>query len=84
VPTESSSARLSAEVLMMTIPASAIREEVWELIQDQIQAFGGPSRLTPSDLSECHYRAERIRQLGQELDRISSTAILEKRFGSAA
>jgi len=69
---------------MMTAPASAIREEVWELIDDQIEAFERPSRLTPSELSECHCRAERIKQLGQELDRISSTAILEKRFGSAA
>jgi hypothetical protein len=69
---------------MMTTPASAIREEVWELIDDQIQAFGQPSHLTSSELSECHYRAERIKHLGQELDRISSTAILEKRFGRAA
>ena len=70
----------------MTTPASAIRDEVWELIQSQIATFGQPSRLTPSELTECqcHCRAERIKQLGQELDRISSTAILEKRFGSAA
>jgi hypothetical protein len=27
---------------MMTTPASAIREEVWELIDDQIEAFGDP------------------------------------------
>jgi len=69
---------------MMTTPASAIKEEVWELIDDQIEAFGRPTRLTPSELTECHYRAERIKQLGQELDRISSAAILEKRFGRAA
>jgi hypothetical protein len=69
---------------MMTTPASAIRDEVWELIQSQIETFGQPNRLTPSELAECHYRAERIKQLGQELDRISSTDILEKRFGRAA
>jgi hypothetical protein len=69
---------------MMTTPASAIKEEVWELIDDQIEAFGRPSRLTPSELSECHCRAERIRQLGQELDRISATSILEQRFGRVA
>jgi hypothetical protein len=69
---------------MMTTPANAIREEVWELIDDQIEAFGRPSRLTPSELSECHCRAERIKELGQELDRISSTAILERRLGRAA
>lgn len=69
---------------MMTTPASAIRDEVWELIDIQIETFGQPSRLTPSELAECHYRAERIKQLGQELDRISSTNTLEKRFGRAA
>jgi len=69
---------------MMTTPADAIREEVWELIDEQIQAFGRPSCLTPSELSECHYRAERIKQLGQELDRIGRTDILGKRFGRAA
>jgi hypothetical protein len=69
---------------MMTTPASAIRDEVRELIDDQIEAFGRPSRLTPSELSECHCRAERIRQLGQELDRISGTSILEQRFGRVA
>jgi hypothetical protein len=68
----------------MTTPANAIREEVWELIDDQIEAFGRPSRLTPSELSDCHCRAERIKRLGQQLDRIGSAEILEKRFGSAA
>ena len=69
---------------MMTTPASAIREEVWELIDDQIEVFGRPSRLTTSELSECHCRAERIKQLGQELDRIATASVLEKRFGAAA
>ncbi len=49
-------------------------DEVWELIEDQIETFGQRSRLTPSELTECHYRAERIKQLGQELDRIGRTA----------
>ena len=64
----------------MTSPANAIRDEVRELIEVQIEAFGQPSRLTSSELSECHCRAERIRQLGQQLDQMSRTAILEKRF----
>ena len=68
----------------MTTPASAIKDEVRELLEDQIEAFGQPSRLTASQLSECHCRSERIRQLGQELDRIGKAAILEKRFGRAA
>ena len=57
---------------------------MWDLIDDQIETFRHPSRLTPSELSECHYRAEKIEQLGQELDRIGRTAILERRFGRAA
>ena len=69
---------------MMITPASAIREEVRELIDDQIEAFGRPLRLTSSELSECHCRAERIRQLGQELDRIGRASVLENRFGRAA
>ena len=69
---------------MMTTLAIAIRDEVRELIQSQIETFGQPSRLTSSELSECHYRAERIRLLGQELDRIGRTTILEKRFGRAS
>ena len=81
-PTESG--KLPPEVSMMTTPASAIREEVWELIDDQIEAFGRHSRLTSSELSECHYRVERIKQLGQELDRIGRTSVLGKRFGTAA
>ena len=68
----------------MTHPANAIREEVWELIDAQIKTFGQPSCLTPSELSEFSYRAERIKQLGQELDRIGRTAIWERRLGSAA
>ena len=68
----------------MTTPANAIRDEVWELIDIQIEDFGQPSRLTSSELSECHCRAERIKQLGQELDRIGRTEILEKRFGRPA
>jgi len=69
---------------MMTTPASAIRDEVWELIDEQIHAFGQPSHLTPSELSACHCRAERIKQLGQELDRIGRASVLEKRFAKAA
>lgn len=68
----------------MTIPATAIRDEIRALIEVQIQTFGQPSRLAPSELRDCSLRAERIKQLGQELDRISTTAILEQRFGSAA
>jgi hypothetical protein len=68
----------------MTIPATAIREEIRELIEVQIQTFGQPCRLTPSELRDCSRRAERIKRLGQELDRIGRAAILEQRFGGDA
>jgi len=68
----------------MTTPASAIRDEVCELIDVQIETFGQPSPLTPSELTECHYRAERIKLLGQELDRVGRMTIVDERFGRAS
>ena len=69
---------------MMTTPAIAIKNEIRELIKLQIEMFGQPDTLTASELIECSYRAERIKQLGEELDRIGRSAILEKKFGTAA
>jgi len=69
---------------MMTTPAIAIKNEIRELIQLQIEMFGQPHTLTSSELVTCSYRAERIKQLGEELDRIGRTAIFEKKFGTAA
>jgi hypothetical protein len=69
---------------LLTTPAIAIRNEVWVLIEAQIETFGQSSRLTPAELSEFSYRAFRIRKLGEELDRINGTVILERRFGRAA
>jgi hypothetical protein len=68
----------------MTTPASAIKDEVRLLIDVQIETLRQPSRLMPSELNECHSRVERIKQLGQELDRIGRVAILEERFKTAA
>ena len=68
----------------MTTPAIGIKNEIRELIQLQIEMFGQPHALTGSELIECSYRAERIKQLGQELDRIGRAVILEKRFATAA
>ena len=66
----------------MTTPATAIKAELRELMEVQIETFGQPSPLTPSELSECLDRAERIKQLGQELDCIGARVILDHRFGS--
>jgi len=68
---------------MMTAPATAVRDEIRELIEAQIKTFGQPTPLTPSELSECHCRAERIKLLGQELDRVATRAIVQGRFGTA-
>ena len=68
----------------MTTPALAIKDQIQELIHRQIEIFGQPARLTSSELEECRRRAERIKLLGQELDRIGATVILEQRFAKAS
>lgn len=68
----------------MTTLTTAIKDEIRELIDVQIETFGQPSSLTPSELSQCRYRAERIKLLGQELDCIGARIILDQRFGRAA
>lgn len=65
-------------------PATDIKDEMRELIDIQIATFGQPSPLTPSELIEYRYRAERIKLLGQELDRIVTRVILNQRFCRAA
>ena len=69
---------------MMTTPAIAIKNEIRQLINLHIDVFGGPSRLTPLELEECRRRAERIRLLGQELDRISLLTNTDERFRRAS
>lgn len=43
----------------MTTPAIAIRNEILDLIHEQIEIFGQAAPLTPSELEDCHCRAER-------------------------
>jgi hypothetical protein len=54
----------------MTDPAPAIRHEVQELIQLQIDTLKLESSLTPSQLWEYHSRSQRINALYRELDQI--------------
>jgi len=56
---------------MMTDPASAIKNEVDQLIELQIQTLRQGSCLGTTDLLDYSVRAERIRTLYQELDRIT-------------
>lgn len=62
---------------MMTTPASAIKDEVRVLIDVQIETFGQPAPLTPFQLREFHYRAEKISTLCQELNRIGTRSVIE-------
>jgi hypothetical protein len=59
----------------MTTPAIAIRNEIRNLIQEQIAMFGQLAPLTSSELEDCHCRTERIKLLGEELDRVGRMAI---------
>ena len=68
----------------MTTPAIAIKNEIRDLIHEQIEVFGQPAPLTSSDLVDCHCRTERIKLLGQELDRVGRMGILEQQFRLAS
>jgi hypothetical protein len=63
---------------MMTAPAIAIKDEVRVLIEVQIETFGQPGPLTASQLREYLHRAEKIRTLCQELNRIGTTNVMER------
>ena len=69
---------------MMTTPASAINEEVRVLIDVQIEIFGQPAPLTPSQLREFHDRSETIRVLCLELNRIGARSVTERRTARAS
>jgi len=56
---------------MMTDPASAIKNEVDQLIELQIRTLRRDSSLETTDLLDYSMRAERIKTLYQELDRIT-------------
>jgi hypothetical protein len=63
---------------MMTTPAAAIKSEISQLIDLQIQVLGQPSPLTPFELEDFRRRAGRIDLLRQELDRVGRTTILHE------
>jgi hypothetical protein len=62
----------------MTSPATAIRTEIQELIDLQIQVFGQRARLTPFELEDCRRRVERIKSLGRKLDQIGIPGIQQE------
>ena len=65
---------LFEEASVMTSPAAAIKTEIRELIDLQIQVFGQPAPLTVVDLEDCRCRAERIESLGRKLDQLGMAA----------
>ena len=60
---------------MMTNPAFSIKLEVSQLVELQIQTLRQESALTSSELLDYRRRAEKIRTLYQELDRIGSRRV---------
>jgi hypothetical protein len=62
---------------MMTHPASAIKTEVCQLVDRQIETLRQPTSLTPSDLLEYRVRSEKITTLYAELDRMVRTRFWE-------
>lgn len=69
---------------MITTPASAIKDEVRVLIDVQIETFGQPAPLTPSQLYEFHYRTEKINTLCRELNRIGTRSVMERQMEKAS
>ena len=67
---------------MMTHPASAIKREVCELVDQQIETLRHPTSLTFSDLGEYHVRSEKITTLYRELDQMVRTSFWESRRAS--
>lgn len=55
---------------MMTDPASAIRREVFQLIELQIETLRQEGRLSDTSLSEYHTRSEKITELYREIDQV--------------
>jgi hypothetical protein len=67
---------------MMTHPASAIKAEVCQLVDRQIETLRQPTSLTSSDLLMYRVRSEKIIALYAELDRIVRTSFGESQRAS--
>jgi hypothetical protein len=64
---------------MMTDPAFAIKNEVLQLVEIQIETLRKPSSLASSDLDQYHSRSKKIVLLYKQLD-----LIVRKRFTKAS
>jgi hypothetical protein len=66
----------------MTHPASAIKSEVCQLVDLQIETLRQPTSLTSFDLLEYRVRSEKITTLYAELDQIVRTSFWKSQRGS--
>ena len=66
---------LRGEFLMMTDPGTAIKREVLQLVDRQIETLRHEGRMTDSALVDYHTRSEKIIQLYREMDRMGRTRI---------
>ena len=69
---------LVEEASVMTSPATAIKTEIRELIDLQIQVFGQAASLTSFELEDYRRRAEKIKSLGRELDQVGLATIQQE------
>ena len=69
---------LFEEASVMTSPATAIKTEIRELIDLQIQVFGQPAPLTSFELEDYRRRAGRTKSLGRQLDQTGMAAIQQE------
>ncbi len=60
---------------MVTDPASAIKREVLQLVETQIDTLRREGCLTPSDLADYRTRSEKITELYHQIDRIGRTRV---------
>jgi len=60
---------------MVTDPASAIKREVFQLVELQIDTLRREGCLTASDLVDYHTGSEKITELYHQIDRIGRTRI---------
>ena len=63
---------------MMTDPTSAIKREVHQLIDLQIETLRQPSTLTTSDLVDYRVRSKKITVLYHELDQLRRASFKER------
>ena len=69
------------EKLMLIDPTPALKREVHQLVDLQIQTLRQPSSLTTTQLQDYKQRSQRIRLLYGELDRMGRARLGRARLG---